>query len=420
MSRRRRRPGEVWLETRPESPFYYVCWYDRAARRVRWESTGTAHPAEAEKARARRVLGIAERPAPPAADPAPATVLVLDTVLDDYLTYASTLPSGEQNTIAVRHLKRILGADLPITALAAADKQQAYVEQRWGVEGRSPNTVARELTVLRAAVYRAFAQHDHLKRFRIGYFSQDDLPVCDRHLTHEEAAKLIAHAGTRHVGLFMRFALSTAGRPEAVLDARWSQIRFKDDLIELKGENQPQTDKRRPTVKMTPELKAALLEAKEKAKTDYVIEYGGFPIGRVVKAIRRAGERAGLGRVTPIILRHTAAVWMAKAGVPLHQIALILGHKDDRMVQRHYARYHPDYMSHGARVLSASMQAVEARALEAAAEKREKKRLSPQIHPTRAKAKKTAPALVVEKAGKSGREVVGATGIEPVTPTMSR
>ncbi|HEX6980232.1 MAG TPA: hypothetical protein VF342_13120 [Alphaproteobacteria bacterium] len=34
--------------------------------------------------------------------------------------------------------------------------------------------------------------------------------------------------------------------------------------------------------------------------------------------------------------------------------------------------------------------------------------------------RRAAPTLALKTSGKSGRKVVGATGIEPVTPTMSR
>ena len=225
---RRRAAGEIILKQRDDSPYWYLLWYDPKAGRERWTSTRTTSYAEAEKIRARRVLGITEQPVQPS-DPAPRpaqAIPSLGEVLDSYLSEKKDLPSREQNEIAARHLKRIFGKDLAITELQDEDKQQDYVDRRFAVERRSANTVARELNVLRAALYLAFEDHPLIPRFRIGYFSEDDLPVCDRHLSHEEAAKLIANAKTRHARLYMRFALSTGGRPEAVLDARWSQIRF--------------------------------------------------------------------------------------------------------------------------------------------------------------------------------------------------
>jgi integrase len=44
------------------------------------------------------------------------------------------------------------------------------------------------------------------------------------------------------------------------------------------------------------------------------------------------------------VLRHTAAVWMAEAGIPMAEIAQYLGHSDDRITSRVYARYGPDHL----------------------------------------------------------------------------
>jgi integrase len=56
-----------------------------------------------------------------------------------------------------------------------------------------------------------------------------------------------------------------------------------------------------------------------------VIEYGGKPVASVKKAIERLGSgyrHCGLA----ITLRHTCAVWMAQADVPMQKISQYLGH----------------------------------------------------------------------------------------------
>ena len=67
------------------------------------------------------------------------------------------------------------------------------------------------------------------------------------------------------------------------------------------------------------------------------------PLGRPTdpKAVRNEFQhvvaRARLdGRWTPNLLRHTAASLMADAGMPIEQVADQLGHRDLRMLQRHY------------------------------------------------------------------------------------
>jgi integrase len=62
----------------------------------------------------------------------------------------------------------------------------------------------------------------------------------------------------------------------------------------------------------------------------------------VKKGIRAAGTRVGMA-VSPYDFRHSAAVWMAKAGVQVKRIADYLGHEDSRIMERVYARFRPAY-----------------------------------------------------------------------------
>ncbi len=60
---------------------------------------------------------------------------------------------------------------------------------------------------------------------------------------------------------------------------------------------------------------------------------------------------AGLVDVSPHVLRHTAAVWMAEAGVTMPEIAAYLGHADSRITERIYAKFSPEYLRRAARAL---------------------------------------------------------------------
>jgi len=109
--------------------------------------------------------------------------------------------------------------------------------------------------------------------------------------------------------------------------------------------------KGRATVPMTDTLRAVLQTAKEAARSDYVIEYGGQRVGSVKKGLAAAGRRAGLGHVTPHMLRHSAAVWMAEAGVPMAEIAQVLGHRDATVTQKVYAVFSPHHLRSAVSVL---------------------------------------------------------------------
>ncbi len=62
-------------------------------------------------------------------------------------------------------------------------------------------------------------------------------------------------------------------------------------------------------------------------------------------------KRAGLSDVVPHDLRHSAAVWMAEAGVSMDEIAQYLEHSSPAVTFKVYARFSPDYLRKAASAL---------------------------------------------------------------------
>lgn len=86
--------------------------------------------------------------------------------------------------------------------------------------------------------------------------------------------------------------------------------------------------------------------------TEYVIEWAGQPVKSIKRGFREAVKRAGLDKsVTPHVLRHTAASWMAEAGIPMSEIAAVLGHSDSRTTERVYAKLSSTYLQRAVRAL---------------------------------------------------------------------
>jgi hypothetical protein len=56
-----------------------------------------------------------------------------------------------------------------------------------------------------------------------------------------------------------------------------------------------------------------------------VMEYGGKPLLDIKKGFAAAAKRAELPNIVPHDLRHSAAVWMAEAGISMDEIAQYLG-----------------------------------------------------------------------------------------------
>lgn len=205
-------------------------------------------------------------------------------------------------------------------------------------------TIIKELTVLRAGLN----WHD---KNSPAVFEMPSTPAPkERHLSREEYGRLLKSAQrTNHLYLFIVLALATAGRAEAILELTWDRVNFQTGLIDLKKGTGRR--KGRATVPMTGFAREALQGAFPAAMTPYVVEYAGGPVKSVKKAFARACEEAGLEDVTPHVLRHTAAVWMAEAGHPMTEIAAYLGHSDSRVTERVYARFSPDYLRKAASAL---------------------------------------------------------------------
>jgi hypothetical protein len=70
-------------------------------------------------------------------------------------------------------------------------------------------------------------------------------------------------------------------------------------------------------------------------------------VASVKRAIAAAARRSGVP-CSPHVFRHTAAVWMAEADVPMEQDRSVSRpHVDPRHVCATYARFSPRFMVHG-------------------------------------------------------------------------
>lgn len=141
----------------------------------------------------------------------------------------------------------------------------------------------------------------------------------------------------------MVLAIATCARPTALLELTWDRVDFDRGLIDLNLHGRVQTAKRRPIVPIADYALAPLKAAAEARQSPHVIERGGKPIASIKKAFSAASERSGVV-ATPYTLRHTGAVWRAEAGVPMPEIAQLMGHDDSRTTEKHYARFSPTYL----------------------------------------------------------------------------
>lgn len=210
----------------------------------------------------------------------------------------------------------------------------AYVEaRRRKVRG---STIRRELVQLRAILNWA---SDGKRGARLiepvaAYQMPKENPPRDRWLTDVEIERLYAASDDDRITLFMRLALETAGRKQAILDLTWDRIDFDTKVIHLHDPAREATKKRRASVPISPAL-LPHLEAVRKASGPVLTP------GDVYQQIVRIAKLARVPNVTPNVFRHTAATKMARRGVPLWVIAKVLGNSLE-MVERVYAKHSPD------------------------------------------------------------------------------
>lgn len=268
-----------------------------------------------------------------------------DTVADAVEAYlAEKLSSGASSyqsmLTAWRALVRHFGNFRPDQINRSICRDYAAKRRMGGVRD---GTVIKDLGVLKAALKWAGKTGWQIEM-------PPTPPPRDRYITREEYDQLVECAELPHIKLFIILAWSTAGRASAILELEWPQIDFIRGRVRLqKG---PGTAKGRATVPMTPQCREALETAHRERTSDYVIEWGGQPVKSVKRAFAEACRKAGLADVTPHVMRHSAAVAMVEAGIPIVEIAQYLGHTNPAITYKTYARFSPEYLSRAAAALA--------------------------------------------------------------------
>lgn len=215
----------------------------------------------------------------------------------------------------------------------------AYIASR-RAKGRKDGAILTELNRLSSALAWAVKRNKlsakpHIKRVPAP-------PPKDVHVTREEAKRLMAATDVSHVRLFILLALSTGARASAILELTWDRVDLSRRLVDYRVPDQKRPMKQRVLCPINDTLMAAL--AATERTSDYVVSWGGHRVLSVKKGVATACAAAGLTDVTPHVFRHSAAVWLAEAGVEMSVISQFLGHADTKVTEAIYARYSPAYM----------------------------------------------------------------------------
>lgn len=326
---------------------YYVRWW--WGGKYQWVSAATGDRGEAS-----RFLATVEASWGTAQPPPQVTIgAILAGYLADRKARVASFGTLEA---ACKALDRHLGSLTP--EHINRDRSRLYARQRRH-EGHfvgppdarrkkhtSNGTIIRELVTLRAAL--RWAVDERWITAAPAVETPLAPPPRQRWLTRAEATRLLDAAVAPHIRLFVALALYTAARRRALLSLRWDAVDLAARRIDFGA---GMGNKRRGIVPICEPLHELLIQARRGATTHYVIEAGGKPVADVKTGFLAAVRRAGLTDVTPHVLRHTAATWMAADGVPLADIAMFLA-DSEATVERVYRKHTPDYLMRAARSLA--------------------------------------------------------------------
>jgi integrase len=343
-----------WLTRRGDTDALYIYWCRPGTRRVRRRSTGTA---DIEEAR-RRLIAFADgKPVPvgelvPQRQPAIRLASNTDPpILDVLSTHVARFEGRPSHTTAMGALKHWIhfceSEDIVYVHEMTIDVQERYVAHRRKILAKrgqpgSNATINRELYILGGAVRHAW------RRGQIAsvpfVMSLPNPPARDKFLSAEQAQKLLAACDQPYIYRYVLLGLHTLARPKAIFGLRTNQVDLANGRINFLPPGAMQSNKRKPIVPITPTLRAELLKAVDESQSGFVIEKDGLPLRSMRKAFRRVAVKAGLPPdTTPYVLRHTGATLLAASGVPMHQIAQMLGHTTQRTTEI-YAKRRPEFL----------------------------------------------------------------------------
>lgn len=316
---------------------FVVTWTEDGRRRRYRLAACTKREAEAE------ALDVIRREVKrPTAD-------TIEAIWSEYRAFLGDRPAGVTMGYTGRAVLPHFGALRPDQVKVQHCRDYAAARAKAGI---STGAIHTELGHLRSAVL--FAQkHGMIDRAPFIWRPEKPAPA-DRWLTHAEIDRLLDAAQiTPHIRLATLLMLTTAGRVGAILGLTWDRVDMDRGQIDLRIDAIGPR-KGRAVVPMNATLRAALTVAAEAALSDYVVEYAGAQVQSIRTGFNAAVRRAGLEGVTPHTLRHTAAVHMAAAGIPMPQISQYLGHSNTAVTERVYARFSPSHLADAANVLNFS------------------------------------------------------------------
>lgn len=359
----RQRRDVPWLDQH-NNGVWYAFKYDPTRRRTIRESLETKDSMEAQL-RFAQLLTHGFRGARSGGHAGLTVTQALDSYIEEHARVKLKGTSDERQATAAKRLKAFFketplsDVDVPLSRAYLQARLSGAIDAGEGRGNRkchSPSTVRRELAVLVAAANHAAK----LKRVgpkaspptpmpevelpaeppprRVRWLTKQQIThifaaadekvlLANRTLAEKAAAKrrpaeyyLRARDNAEYLAAFCRIAYYTAARRNSVEKMLKSQVDLAHGILHLDPEGARQSNKRRPTVPIYPEIRPWLERLMNKSTNEYL--FGGIP-----DFYRPFAELAADVGITawPHMLRHSRATHMLMDGEDPYKVARLLG-----------------------------------------------------------------------------------------------
>jgi integrase len=328
--------GGYWISGANGTANLYAYWYDKRTGSTRRRTLGTEVLSEAQ-GKLIALVGSAQRDGSKSPDR-----VMISVALDHYYEHdIKAKPSANIAFRAVILVNEYLAEKIGPTAAVSTFgpiRQKEFMSWSAAKYGHSAGTIARNLSVVSAA----FRFGKRLSIIKDGFGNEQEIQLLDTAPdvvtqstrvadlisipdstprdwlpTFKELGGFIDAIDKRQENLF-RFvilALNTWSRPEALIDFRMAQVDREFGTLDLNPRGRRQTDKYRPTIRLTDNLAGWL----DYWRSDAPLIWDGAPITTMKKTFKRHALACGFERFTQDTIRHFMATYVRRSKPPVSQ-----------------------------------------------------------------------------------------------------
>jgi integrase len=353
----RKRRTIPWIGVRGE--VYYVFWTDDETGKTKRLSLGTTESVEAQQRYAAFLARGYE-----IFNPKPGG-LTVSQALDQYQRehVETSVISQSRSLCSIAHLKVFFNhtplseIDIPACRTYANARRQGEVSGNTKKQRHRPvsdSTIRRELVVLSAATRHALKWKritaDKVPSIETPREAQEETPW----LTKSELRRAIDECRDPKLKAFIQTAYYTAGRRRSIETLRKEQIDLRHGRINLRAPDetviQRKSKKRRPIVPLFPQIRPVVERLMIDSPTEWLF---GEP-KKMYDGFKSHMQLLGLGcKAFPHVLRHSRATHLLQDGVPIYDVARLLGDTIatvDRVYGHHSADHLAETVGGGARL----------------------------------------------------------------------